>query len=108
KAHGAIGAGYVVLRLPHELKDLFHEWLVEHYPDRAARIINVLREMRGGKDYDAQWFVRGAGKGAYAKLIAQRFSRLVRRLQLQPERPPLRTDLFQPPVLRGDQYRMDL
>ncbi|MEM9842335.1 MAG: PA0069 family radical SAM protein [Pseudomonadota bacterium] len=108
KAHGAIGAGYVVLRLPHELKDLFHEWLVEHYPDRAARIINVLREMRGGKDYDAQWFARGAGKGAYAKLIAQRFSRLVRRLQLQPERPPLRTDLFQPPMLRGDQYRMDL
>ena len=108
KEQGAIGAGYVLLRLPHELKDLFHEWLAQHYPDRAARVINLLREMRGGKDYDADWFTRGAGRGAQAKLIAQRFSRTVRRLGLEPHRTPLRTDLFQPPVLRGDQYRMDV
>ncbi len=108
KEHGAIGAGYVLLRLPHELKDIFHEWLVQHYPDRATRVINQLREMCGGKDYDADWFTRGAGRGAQAKLIAQRFAQTVRRLGLQPQRVPLRTDLFQPPVLRGDQYRMDL
>ncbi|MCR9269304.1 MAG: PA0069 family radical SAM protein [Hyphomonadaceae bacterium] len=108
KEQGAIGAGYVLLRLPHELKDLFHEWLAEHYPDRAARVINLLREMRGGKDYDAEWFTRGAGRGAHAKLIAQRFARTVRRLGLQPQRTPLRTDVFKPPVLRGGQYRMDL
>ncbi|MEL6693842.1 MAG: radical SAM protein, partial [Pseudomonadota bacterium] len=108
KEHGATGAGYVLLRLPHELKDIFHEWLTQHYPDRAARVINLLREMRGGKDYDAEWFARGAGQGAHAKLIANRFVRTARRLGLAPQRTPLRTDLFQPPVLRGDQYRMDL
>jgi DNA repair photolyase len=48
-AHGAAGAGYVVLRLPYEIKDLFHEWLAQHVPDRAARVINLTREMRGGK-----------------------------------------------------------
>ena len=108
KARGANAAGYVLLRLPHELKDLFHEWLAQHYPDRAARIINQLREMRGGKDYDADWFVRGAGGGAVAGLIKQRFARAIRRLDLSPERTELRTDLFQPPVLKGGQYRMDL
>jgi DNA repair photolyase len=108
KEHGAIGAGYVLLRLPHELKDIFHEWLVQHYPDRAARVINLLREMRGGKDYDADWFARGTGQGAHAKLIAQRFVRTVRRLGLAPQRKPLRTDLFRPPILKGGQYRMDV
>ena len=108
KSYGALGAGYVLLRLPHELKDIFHEWLAEHYPDRAARVINLLREMRGGKDYDSDWFKRGAGQGAMAKLIGQRFARAIRRLDLMPVRTPLRTDLFQPPVLKGGQYRMAL
>ena len=106
--NGATGAGYVLLRLPHELKDIFHEWLAQHYPDRAARVINLLRDMRGGQDYDAEWFARGTGKGAHAKLIAQRFARTIRRLGLLPHRSPLRTDLFQPPILKGDQYRMDI
>ena len=108
KENGAIGAGYVLLRLPHELKDIFHEWLAEHYPDRAARVINLLRDMRGGKDYDADWYTRGAGQGPRAKLIGQRFAQTGRRLGLQPQRTALRTDLFQPPVLKGDQYRMNL
>lgn len=108
KANGAIGAGYVLLRLPHELKDIFHEWLVQHYPDRATRIINALRDMRGGKDYDADWFERGAGSGVVARLIKQRFIKSIQRLGLQATRTPLRTDLFQPPVLKGGQYRMDL
>ncbi|MDJ0922740.1 MAG: PA0069 family radical SAM protein [Henriciella sp.] len=95
--HGATRAGYVLLRLPYELKDLFQEWLVQHYPDRAARIINTLRDMRGGKDYDADWFKRRRGQGVVAALIAKRFARALRANGLLEERTPLRTDLFRPP-----------
>ena len=95
-AHGAGSAGYVVLRLPYEIKDLFHEWLVQHVPDRAARVINLIREMRGGRDYDAQWFERGRGSGPVADLINQRFHKALVRFGLTVPRQPLRTDLFQP------------
>ncbi|KCZ59643.1 PA0069 family radical SAM protein [Hyphomonas chukchiensis] len=103
--HGATGAGYVLLRLPHEIKDLFHEWLVTHVPDRAAKVINTIREMRGGKDYDARWFERGSGRGPVAQIISQRFARETRRLGLDTPRPALRTDLFQPPVAPNGQLR---
>jgi DNA repair photolyase len=93
---GARHAAYVVLRLPFEIKDLFHEWLAQHVPDRAARVVNLIRDMRGGKDYDARWFERGRGRGAVADMIAQRFARTVRRLGLDETRPELRTDLFRP------------
>lgn len=105
--HGARGVGYVMLRLPYEIKDLFHEWLAQHAPDRAARIINTLREMRGGKDYDARWFERGAGKGPVADLIRQRFIKAATRLGLNQPRQPLRTDLFRPPGLNPNQLRLD-
>lgn len=95
-ARGASSAGYVVLRLPYEIKDLFHEWLVQHVPDRAARVINLVRDMRGGRDYDAKWFERGRGRGPVADLINQRFHRAAARLGLNAPRPPLRTDLFRP------------
>jgi DNA repair photolyase len=107
-AHGARAAGYVVLRLPYEIKDLFHEWLAQHVPDRAARIINTIREMRGGKDYDAQWFQRGRGKGPVADLIHQRFVRAAARLGLNQEREALRTDLFRIPAAPGSQLALDL
>lgn len=106
--HGASSAGYVILRLPYELKDIVHEWLAEHYPDRAARIINLLRDMRGGKDYDSNWFERGRGRGAHAAFIAQRFQKAARRLHLDVPRPRLRTDLFRPPETPGAQMRLDL
>lgn len=107
--HGAFRAGYVLLRLPHELKDIFHEWLVQHYPDRAARIINILREMRGGKDYDAEWFQRGKGTGERARFIAMRFAKAAKRAGLNSiDPPPLRTDLFQPPIIQGQQYRLNV
>ncbi len=93
---GASGAGYVLLRLPYEIKDLFHEWLVQHVPDRAARVINTIREMRGGQDYDARWFERGRGRGPVAELIARRFARAAAHLGLDAPRPDLRTDLFRP------------
>lgn len=106
---GAENAGYVILRLPHELKDLFHEWLAEHYPDRAARVINLLREMRGGKDYDARWFERRKAKGVYARLIAQRFANAARRNGLNiRQRVPLRFDLFRPKEEPGGQMLLNV
>lgn len=77
---GASAAGYVVLRLPREIKDLFREWLEEHFPDRAARVMTLVREMRGGRDYDPAWGKRQRGEGPYARLIADRFARAMRRL----------------------------
>ena len=106
--NGASSAGYVLLRLPYELKDIVHEWLAEHYPDRAARIINLLRDMRGGQDYDSNWFERGKGRGVHARLIAQRFQKAVRRLRLDTPRPRLRTDLFRPPEGPDGQMRLDI
>lgn len=107
-AHGAKGAGYVVLRLPYEIKDLFQEWLVQHVPDRAARVVNLIREMRGGKDYDAQWFRRGRGQGPMADLISQRFHKAVARLGLNGPRTPLRTDLFRTTQGPGGQMLLDV
>lgn len=106
---GATHAGYVMLRLPFELKDLFHEWLAQHYPDRAARVINLLREMRGGKDYDARWFERRRAKGAYANIVAKRFANAARRYGLNiHQRVPLRTDLFRPVEGPGGQMLLNV
>jgi DNA repair photolyase len=107
-AHGATSAGYVVLRLPYEIKDLFHEWLAQHVPDRAARVINLIREMRGGKDYDAKWFERGRGQGPMADLISQRFRKAASRYGLNRARPQLRCDLFRPRVAPGGQFLLEL
>jgi len=104
---GASSAGYVLLRLPHELKDIFHEWLAQHYPERAAKVVNLMREMRGGLDYDPRWFERGRGRGPYAKLIAQRFARAARTHGLDAPRPPLRTDLFRPREAPDGQFVLD-
>lgn len=104
---GASSAGYVLLRLPHELKDLFHEWLAEHYSDRAAKVVNLLREMRGGLDYDPRWFERGTGRGPYAKLIAQRFARAAAAHGLDGSRPPLSTDQFRPREAPDGQFMLD-
>lgn len=106
--HGAAGAGYVVLRLPYEIKDLFHEWLAQHVPDRAARVINLIREMRGGKDYDADWFRRGRGRGPMADLISQRFQKAAARNGLSGQGPALRTDLFRPRATSAGQFLLDI
>lgn len=107
--HGAVRTGYVLLRLPYELKDVMQEWLVQHYPDRAARIVNLLRDMRGGKDYDSDWYTRGRGTGVHARFIAQRFAKAARRSGLNRVSPaPLSTDMFKPPVLPGGQYQLAL
>jgi DNA repair photolyase len=77
---GAVGAHYVVLRLPWEVNPLFHEWLEAHFPERAARVMNRVRDMCGGKDYDSDFSRRMHGEGVWADLIRQRFSKTVERL----------------------------
>jgi DNA repair photolyase len=77
---GAVGAHYVVLRLPWEVNPLFHEWLEAHFPERAQRVMNRVREMRGGKDYDSDFSKRMHGEGVWADLIRQRFTKTVERL----------------------------
>lgn len=81
-AAGASGAGYVALRLPLEIKDLFREWLETDHPDRARRVMSLVRQMRGGKDYDAQWGSRMKGEGPIGELMATRFQAARRRYGL--------------------------
>jgi DNA repair photolyase len=103
---GATGAGYVMLRLPLEIKVLFREWLATEFPDRAERVIHLLQSMHGGRDYTADWGTRQKGSGPYADQIAMRFKLAAKRLGFNQEREPLRTDLFEPPVLAGQQMRL--
>jgi len=103
---GASEAGYVLLRLPLELKTLFREWLASEFPERAQRVINLLRSMHGGKDYTPEWRTRRRGKGPYADQIALRFRLAVSRLGLNERNLKLRTDLFQRPVGKGDQLAL--
>jgi DNA repair photolyase len=105
-AAGARQAGYVLLRLPLELKQIFKEWLAAEYPDRAAKVIKLLRSMHGGQDYVATFGVRQRGQGPFAALIGDRFRIASRRLGLNSTRVTLRTDLFRAPVGSGQQLRL--
>lgn len=78
--HGARAAGYVLLRLPHELKQVWREWLQLHYPERAEHVMSLIRQMRGGKEYDSAFGTRMKGQGPFAQLIAQRFRKAHRQL----------------------------
>jgi DNA repair photolyase len=100
---GATSAGYVMLRLPREIATLFREWLEVHFPDRAARVMALVRQMRGGRDYDAEWGKRQRGQGPYAKLIADRFAAACRRLGLDKPRLPLDVSQFKAPPRPGAQ-----
>ncbi|MGB7316533.1 MAG: PA0069 family radical SAM protein [Planktotalea sp.] len=106
KNAGAQTASWIMLRLPREVSPIFKDWLHEHYPDRSARVMARLREMHGGQDYDARWHHRMRGSGVYAELIAQRFRRACRALELDERAPPLRCDLFGVPLRRGDQMSL--
>ena len=95
---GAREAGYVMLRLPLEVQPLFEDWLAEHYPDRAQRVLARLRDLGGGRTYDARFGHRMRGQGQYAQLIQQRFTLALRRHGLAVRRPAARrTDLFRVP-----------
>jgi DNA repair photolyase len=96
---GARSLGYVMLRLPHEVKELFREWLATHLPERAEHVMAVVRALSGGKDYDSRFGIRQRGQGPYADLIARRFQIARRKFKLEGERfPELRTDLFRSPA----------
>ena len=104
--HGARAAGYVLLRLPHELKEVWREWLQLHYPQRAAHVMSLIQQMRGGKDYDSTFGKRMRGEGPFAELIATRFAKAHRRLGfgrlpaldcskfIAPRKPSAQGDLF--------------
>jgi DNA repair photolyase len=103
---GARSAGYVLLRLPLEIKDLFREWLEANEPDRAKHVMSLIRSMRGGKDYDSQWHTRMKGTGPYAEMIAQRFHLAVKRLGLNKEHRLLDLSQFQRPARSGEQLSL--
>ena len=100
---GAVNAGYVVLRLPREIKDLFREWLETAVPDRAKRVMSLVRQMRGGMDYDPRWGRRMKGDGPLAEMLGRRFAIARRRFELDRPSPPLDLSRFRAPRRPSDQ-----
>ena len=96
-AAGVREAGYVLLRLPLELRDLFREWLKENYPEREKHVFKLIRDMRGGKDYDSKWFARQKGTGPYAWMIGRRFELACEKLGMNVRRSSLTTEHFRKP-----------
>jgi DNA repair photolyase len=98
---GAREAGYVTLRLPLELREIFREWLAVNFPDKLKHTLSLTQSMHGGKDYDSQWGRRMAGSGPYAWMIGRRFEIAAKRLGYRETPLALRNDLFRAPVLGG-------
>ena len=108
-AAGASRAAYVLLRLPYEVKDLFREWLKQHYPQRAEHVMSLVRDARNGRDNDPNFGSRMRGTGPYAELLRARFKVASRRLGLDQARDrPLDTSLFRPPGPAGAQLQLQL
>ena len=105
---GAKAASWIMLRLPLEVSSLFQEWLRQHYPNHARKVMKLVREMHGGKDYDADWGKRMRGSGPYAQMIAHRFDVAAKRLGLDTRLPELRCDLFYRPLRTGDQLTLNI
>jgi DNA repair photolyase len=106
KTAGATSASYVLLRLPIEVSPLFRDWLLRNYPDRYRHVMSLVRSMRGGKDYDAEFGKRMKGAGPYAWQIGRRFELATKRLKLNVTRRPLNCDLFVPPLGTGVQLSL--
>lgn len=106
KTCGAREASYVLLRLPLEVSPLFREWLLRHYPHRYQHVMSLVRSMRGGKDYDAEFGKRMKGAGPYAWQISRRFELAAKRLELTRRGLPMRDDLFVPPNGSGVQLSL--
>ncbi|MBV9497180.1 MAG: PA0069 family radical SAM protein [Acidobacteria bacterium] len=94
KKAGATSAGFVVLRLPWAVAPLFERWLEEHFPDRKDKVLNRVRDLRGGKLYDAKWGVRGRGEGIFAEQIAALFEVSARRHGFEPKSYSMSTSAF--------------
>ena len=109
KDAGARMAGYVLLRLPYEVKDLFREWLAQHYPQRASHVMSLVRDARGGRDNDPNFGTRMRGTGPYAEILRNRFKLAARRLGLDSSRNvALETTHFRQPGPAGSQLQLEL
>jgi len=106
RAMGATEAGYVMLRLPLELHELFQQWLVTHYPSKARHVLSLVRSVRDGKIYDSTWGKRMTGTGPYAWMIGRRFEAAAEKLGFSRTKKKLRTDLFSPPQKGGQQLSL--
>jgi DNA repair photolyase len=95
---GASHAGCILLRLPHELKQMFEDWLAHHYPERARHVLNLVRETRAGRLNDPHWHSRFSGSGPYAELLFRRFARACQQLGFDHERAELDCSQFAPPM----------
>jgi DNA repair photolyase len=105
-AQGAVSASMILLRLPGEVRDVFREWLLRHFPDRVRHVLALVRDTRGGKDYDSRWGTRMTGEGPYATLLRQRFDKARERYGLDAKLPGLRNDLFEAPRLEERQMSL--
>ena len=106
-AHAGVKeASYVLLRLPLEVRDLFREWLMANYPDRYRHVFTLIRDMRGGRDYDSQWGTRMKGTGPMAWMIGRRFEIACEKLGLNKRRSKLTTDHFARPKRSGQQLSL--
>jgi DNA repair photolyase len=105
-AAGAMGAGYILLRLPLEVRDLFREWLMANFPDKYRHVFALVRQMRGGKDYDSTFGKRMTGSGPYAWMIGRRFETACARLGLNKTKIKLSTAEFTPPFPRAEQLSL--
>ncbi|WDR06527.1 PA0069 family radical SAM protein [Devosia rhodophyticola] len=105
-AQGARGAAMILLRLPGEVRDVFREWLLRHFPDRVRHVLSLVRDTRGGQDNDSRFGSRMRGEGAYATLLRQRFEKARARYGLDQKLPALRSDLFEPPRLEDRQMSL--
>ncbi len=105
-AAGVREAGYVLLRLPLELRDLFREWLKENYPEREKHVFKLIRDMRGGKDYDSAWGTRMKGTGPYAWMIGRRFEVACEKLGMNVKRTQLTTEHFRKPKPETEQLNL--
>lgn len=103
---GAINAGYVLIRLPHEIKELFKEWLETYYPLKADHVMNRIMDIRGGKENDPQFHSRITGKGIYAELIKKRFHHACKQSGLNLENKKLDVTRFIKPILSGQQINL--
>lgn len=103
---GASEAGYTMLRLPFEVKDIFKDWLAREHPDRAAKVMSHVKEVRGGRENDPNFGTRQTGTGPMAWMIGRRFQMAAQRLGLNATRLKLRTDLFSRPVQKGEQMML--
>ncbi len=106
-AHAGVKeAGYILLRLPLEVRDLFREWLVANFPDRYRHVFGLVRDMRAGRDYDSRWGLRMKGVGPLAWMIGRRFEVACEKLGLNRKKARLTCDDFSPPLRSGEQLRL--